>query len=122
VSRAEVTVSEKAWEHVLAAGKPHPTTFVQSSGERQTTKLARAPGGTCAVTSGLENLVIMKTAGSGFEGYIKDSFTTLPPTTDRLFGTALSAAWNYSADNLAFGALRIKIRAAYALRNGRGCS
>src|ERR1700723_1115228 len=24
VSRVEVTISEKAWEHVLAAGKPHP--------------------------------------------------------------------------------------------------
>jgi urate oxidase len=110
VSRAEVTISEKAWEHLLAAGKPHPTTFVQSSGERQTTRLVCTPGGKCAVTSGLENLVIMKTAGSGFEGYIKDSLTTLPPTADRLFGTALSADWNYSADRLAFPSLRSKIR------------
>jgi urate oxidase len=110
VSRAEVTISEKSWEHVLAAGKPHPTTFVQSSGERQTTRLARTPASRCTVTSGLENLVIMKTSGSGFEGYIKDSLTTLPPTADRLFGTALGADWNYSANNLAFPGLRTKIR------------
>jgi urate oxidase len=110
VASAEVTISEKAWEHVLATGKPHPTTFVQSSGERQTTKLACTPGAKCAVTSGLENLVIMKTSGSEFEGYIKDSLTTLPPTADRLFGTALSAEWNYSGNNLAFPALRTKIR------------
>ena len=110
VSRAEVTISEKAWEHLVSAGKPQPTAFVQSCGERQTTRLTRAPGGKCAVASGLENLVIMKTAGSGFEGYIKDSLTTLPPTADRLFGTALRADWNYSADNLAFVSLRAKIR------------
>lgn len=110
VSRAEVTISEKAWEHLVSAGKPQPTAFVQSSGERQTTRLTRAPGGKCSVASGLENLVIMKTAGSGFEGYIKDSLTTLPPTADRLFGTALRAIWNYSADNLAFVPLRAKIR------------
>jgi urate oxidase len=110
VSRVEVTISEKAWEHVLAAGKPHPSTFVQSSNERQTTKLACAPGAKCTVSSGLENLVIMKTSGSGFEGYIKDSLTTLPPTADRLFGTALSAEWNYGAGKLTFPALRTKIR------------
>jgi urate oxidase len=110
VSRAEVTIAEKAWEHLVAGGKPHPTAFVQTGGERRTAKLTRAPGGKCSVTSGLENLVIMKTAGSGFEGYVKDSLTTLPPTADRLFGTALRAQWNYTADNLAFVALRPKIR------------
>jgi urate oxidase len=110
VSRAEVTISEKAWEHLIADGKPHPTAFVQSGGERQTTRLTRARGGKCSVTSGLENLVIMKTVGSGFEGYIKDSLTTLPSTADRLFGTALRANWNYNSDNLGFVALRTKIR------------
>jgi urate oxidase len=110
VSQAEVSISEKAWEHLVSAGKPHPTAFAQSSGERRTTKLTCAPGGKCSVTSGLENLVIMKTAGSGFEGYIKDSLTTLPPTADRLFGTALRANWNYSADKLSFATLRTKIR------------
>src|SRR5579864_4436559 len=78
VSGAEVTVSEKAWERVAAGGKPHPTTFVLSSGELQTTKVERAQNGTFSIVSGLENLMIMKTAGSGFEGYIQDSLTTLP--------------------------------------------
>jgi urate oxidase len=110
VSHAEVSISETAWEHIVTGGKPHATAFVQSGVERQTTKLERASGGKCSVTSGLENLVIMKTAGSGFEGYIKDSLTTLPPTANRLFGTALRANWKYSADNLAFAALRNKIR------------
>ena len=52
----------------------------------------------------------MKRICSGFETCIKDSLTTLPPTADRLFGTALRANWNYSADNVAFAALRTKIR------------
>ena len=33
----------------------------------------------------------MKTADSAFEGYIKDSLTTLPETSDRLLGTAVRA-------------------------------
>jgi urate oxidase len=110
VSRAEVTVSEKAWERVAAGGKPHPTTFVLSSGELQTTKVERAQNGTFSIVSGLENLMIMKTAGSGFEGYIQDSLTTLPPTADRLFGTALGASWKYASADTGFHKLRAKIR------------
>jgi urate oxidase len=112
ISHAEVSISEKAWDHVESGGKPHPTTFVQSTGERQTTKVGRAQGGAFSVVSGVENLVILKTANSGFEGYIKDSLTTLPPTSDRLFGTALRAAWTYASPDLDFAKLRAKIRAA----------
>jgi len=110
VSHAEVSVAEKAWERAAAGGKPHPTTFVQSTGERQTTNVARAQKGEFSITSGLENLVILKTAGSGFEGYIQDSLTTLPPTSDRLFGTALRATWDYASADAGFEKLRAKIR------------
>ena len=37
VTRARVAISEKPWEHLLAGTGPHPTTFVQSSGELQIT-------------------------------------------------------------------------------------
>ncbi len=110
VSHAEVSVAEKTWDRVAVAGKPHPTTFVQSSGERATAKVSRAQGGKFSVTSKIENLVIMKTAGSGFEGYIQDSLTTLPPAADRLFGTALRANWTYSSEVVAFAPVRAKIR------------
>jgi urate oxidase len=52
----------------------------------------------------------MKTAKSGFEGYIQDSLTTLPQTADRLFGTAVRANWDYSAADLPFVSLRTRIR------------
>jgi urate oxidase len=111
VSEAEVSVSEKAWAHLQAGDrKPHPTTFVQSSGELQNTKVARTQGGKFSVASGFENLVTMKTARSAFEGYIKDSLTTLPESADRLFGTAIRANWTYTSATLAFEALRTKIR------------
>jgi len=110
VLRGEVTVSERAWEHVSVAGKPHPTTFMQSSAERQTTQVERAQGGKFSVVSGLENLIIMKTAGSGFAGYLQDSLTTLPPTSDRLFATALRARWTYPGAEENFQKLRAKIR------------
>src|SRR3984885_7028677 len=109
-SQAEGSIAEKAWERAVAAGKPHPTTFVQSSGERSTTKVSRSQHGKVSMESGIENLVIMKTAGSGFEGYIQNSLTTLPPAADRLFGTALKANWKYGSAIVGFGPVRAKIR------------
>lgn len=110
VSSGQVAISEKAWEHLHVSGKPHPTTFVQSSAERQTTEVRIARDGKASIQSGLENLVILKTAGSEFVGFIKDSLTTLPEATDRLFGTAARARWNYASSDLPFPSLRHKIR------------
>jgi urate oxidase len=52
----------------------------------------------------------MKTAQSAFAGYVRDSLTTLPETTDRLLGTAVRANWNYSLGDLSFVSLRAKVR------------
>jgi urate oxidase len=110
VTKAQVEIAEKAWEHLMIDGSAHPTAFVQASGERQTTTVQRSQNSSFSLNSGLENLIIMKTADSGFEGYIQDSLTTLPPTNDRLLGTALSASWNYSSADISFAELRMRIR------------
>jgi urate oxidase len=110
VSAAEVSISEKCWEHLQSQGKSYPTAFVQTSGEIQTARLTRTQSGDCSVTSGLEDLVIMKTSGSAFEGYIQDSLTTLPPARDRLLGTSMRASWNYTQAGVPFRALRAKVR------------
>lgn len=110
VSAAEVSVSDKAWEHLATRGKAHPTTFVETSSEHQTTTVRKGETGEFAVSGGLEGLILMKTSGSAFEGYIQDSLTTLQPAKDRLLGTALSANWKYSRADLAFNLLRGKVR------------
>jgi len=107
---ASVVISEKTWEHLQTPGKSHATTFVQSSGECQVTEVRAQRNGALSVRSGLDHLVIMKTAGSEFVGFIKDSLTTLPEATDRLFGTEVSARWKYSSPSARFRALRAAIR------------
>ena len=82
-----VEIREKLWERLEIDGKPNPTSFQQSSRELQTTSVTRSRTRGVIVTSGLCDLVILKTADSAFEGYIKGSLTTLRETSDRLFGT-----------------------------------
>jgi urate oxidase len=85
---------------------------MRGSNELQTTSVERAQKGKFHILSGLDNLVLLKTANSGFEGYVTDSLTTLPETKDRLFGTAVSAGWRYTSANLNFDAVRTTLREA----------
>ena len=110
VSACQVKLSEKKWEHLPIDGKPHPTTFLLASAEVQTAEVTQNRSGRLAVRSGLENLTILKTAGSEFVGFIKDSLTTLPEASDRLFGTTVRARWGYASADVAFETLRSSIR------------
>jgi urate oxidase len=110
VSVARASISEKTWEHLSTDESPHPTTFVQSSGECQTAEVIANRNEAPTVRSGFDNLVILKTAGSEFVGFIQDPLTTLPESTDRLFGTAVTARWNYLSPTVPFTTLRPKIR------------
>jgi urate oxidase len=112
VGQAAINIAGASWDHALVGGKPHPSTFVRGSSESQTTAVTCAQGGGPTVTSGLENLVVLKTANSGFEGYLRDPLTTLPETADRLLGTAMRAQWRYKSAALPFEPLRNKLRDA----------
>lgn len=112
VSSAEVRIEGAIWKRLTVDGRPHRDSFARGSGELQTTSVERSQEDEFAIASGLENLVILKTANSSFEGYIKESLTTLPETKDRLFGTALAATWSYTSSDLAFDSERQKIRDA----------
>jgi urate oxidase len=110
VESVSIRIESTLWKRLTVDGEPHPTAFMRGSNELQTTSVERAQKGAFHVLSGLDNLVLLKTANSGFEGYIKDSLTTLPETKDRLFGTAVSAEWRYTSANLNFDTVRTTLR------------
>jgi urate oxidase len=110
VSSAEVVIESTLWKRLSVDGKPFPTAFMRGSDERQTTTVARQQNAPFTITAGLDHLTILKTSQSAFTGYIKDSLTTLPETTDRLFGTALKAEWPYTSEGIAAGIDFNKVR------------
>jgi urate oxidase len=110
VAHAAIHIASTSWENALVDGKPHPSTFIRGSEEYETTAITRSQGAEASVTSGLENLVILKTAQSGFEGFLRDSLTTLPETADRLLGTSMRAQWKYESGTASFAPLRTKLR------------
>jgi urate oxidase len=99
VSAARVEVEEYAWQRVTVAGAGHPHTFTRSGQDVRTTAVTVAgtgPGQRSWVVSGLRDLVVLKTTGSEFSGFLKDRYTTLAETRDRVLATSLAAHWRYA--------------------------
>ena len=98
VTGARVEVEEYPWERISVAGRPHPHAFARASNEVRTTAVTvtagdQAPG--CWVVSGLDGLVVLKSTGSEFHGFLKDRYTTLAEADDRILATSLTARWRY---------------------------
>ena len=96
VSSARVTVDEHVWERAVVDGAPHDHTFVQSSQEVRTVVVTMEDG-RAHVLSGLSGLVLLKSTGSEFSGFLVDEYTTLAPTNDRVMATSVSARWLWSS-------------------------
>jgi urate oxidase len=91
VGRATVRIEEHLWTRIHAeAGGDHA--FVRSGAELRTAEVTY-DGASTTVRSGLRDLVLLKSTGSEFRGYVRDRYTTLPETDDRVLATAVDASW-----------------------------
>lgn len=106
VSKASAEIAEKSWKQVLVDGVSHDTTYQLAGPELQTTIVAQDRSQAREIHSGVDGLIILKTTKSAFTGYIKDKLTTLPESTDRLFGTRATATWKYSSPPADYAAVR----------------
>ncbi len=94
VREAEIQISERRWDRLVVDGQPHPHSF-QAGGEGRMFTHVTCDRTTKTVRSGIRDLVILKSTGSGFENYPKDEFTTLPETADRILATSFSSTWTF---------------------------
>lgn len=83
------------WDRIKAHGSEHDHSFVRNGQEVRTAVVVR-DGNTTHLISGLKDLTVLKTTQSGFVGYPRDKYTTLPETTDRILATDVSARWRYN--------------------------
>lgn len=90
VSRTEISIEERAWDRI------GETAFQGSSRERRTARVSRRRD-SLVVESGLKDLLILKSAQSGFAGFKRDRYTTLNETNDRILATSLTTVWTHAA-------------------------
>ena len=113
VQGCRVEIDEYAWERIRVGGREHDHSWVRLGQEVRTTILTvdgKPPLGTETLVSGLKELVVLKSTGSEFSGFLTDPYTTLAPTQDRILATALTARWRYVGTEVDWATSYARIR------------
>lgn len=98
VTGARIAVEDYAWERIVVGDTEHDHAFVRKGQEVRTTLVTVEGEGEnqqVTVSSGLKDLVLLKSTGSQFRGFLRDEYTTLEETDDRVMATSLAARWRY---------------------------
>jgi urate oxidase len=111
VSVATARLREHAWEGL--PGSEHA--FQRGAGGTRVHEVSGDAQG-LRHAGGLEDLLVLRTAGSAFAGFDRDRFTTLPETKDRILATAVAARWDYTdePDEGAWARVRDTLLEAFA--------
>ena len=94
--RVTIDLKEHLWSRIPMDGGEHGQAFVREGPETRTAHV-RLDGLETQVHAGVADLMIMKSAHSAFSGFMRDEFTTLADTRDRLLATSLTATWRYDS-------------------------
>ena len=101
VSSVRVKLLEHRWNRI------HEHGFVRDTGKHTAT--IEGDGTNFSVSSGIDELFVLKTTNSGWEGYLFEQFTTLPETNDRILATVVTAHWLYNTPNVDYDAVWNKV-------------
>ncbi|XP_028259116.1 uricase [Parambassis ranga] len=96
VLRAKVYMEEAPWKRLERNGREHVHAFILSSEAQRFCDAEQNLNGMPVVHSGVKNMKVLKTTQSGFEGFLRDRFTTLQDTRDRCFATSVYSRWRYN--------------------------
>jgi urate oxidase len=113
VHSARVDVDEYCWERITVAGAAHPHAFARTGTEVRTATAVvegKGSGQQVWVLSGLHDLVLLKSTGSEFAGFLHDEYTTLAETHDRVLATSLTSRWRYLHPDVDWSAAYASVR------------
>ncbi|XP_072504968.1 uricase isoform X2 [Notamacropus eugenii] len=96
VTRAKVYIEQVPWKRLEKNGVEHAHAFINTPTGTHFCEVEQSPNGPPTIHSGIKDMKVLKTTQSGFEGFIKDQFTTLSEVKDRCFATQVYCKWRYS--------------------------
>jgi len=110
IDGAGASICSTAWTPIRSHAGTHSAAFIQTGPELATATVTRSRNAAAQVISGLDQVTILKTAGSAFAGFRKDKLTTLKETQDRLLGTVMTADWKHINVSADFDDVRARVR------------
>jgi urate oxidase len=110
VEGARVEIEEFAWERVVIDGVEHDHTWTRAGREVRTAAITVDATGEYVI-GGFKDLVILKSTGSEFAGFLVDEYTTLEETHDRVMATSLVARWRFGTTDVDWNAVYPQVKA-----------
>ena len=92
---AHVKVITHRWTRMSIDGKLHPHSFYRDGAETRVTEAVVRRGNGIHIKSGISGLLVLKSTGSQFHGFVRDEYTTLPEVWDRILSTEVGSVWNW---------------------------
>ncbi|KAI0350730.1 uricase [Trametes cingulata] len=107
LTKAFISIEQLRWQRIpVAQGagqdpKPHPHAFYRDGDDKRTVEAEiDASAGkdhiVARVSSGIKDLLVLKTTGSAFERFVRDEYTTLAEVDDRIFSTAVDLQYRFA--------------------------
>ena len=109
VEGARVEIEEFAWQRAVVDGVEHDHTWTRLGQETRTAAITVDATGEYVI-GGFKDLVILKSTGSEFAGFLSDEYTTLPETRDRVMATSLVAKWRFGSTTVDWNAVYPQVR------------
>lgn len=110
VGNATVAIREHRWTPIPTDGGPARDAFMRLGDYARTVAVSVGRDRPLRIEAGIDELTVMKTAGSAFSGFPRDAYTTLPETDDRIMATRVCATWRYGATDLDWDAVYDGVR------------
>lgn len=97
ITTARIRIEEYAWERIPPSdAREARHSFVRANRETRTAQITY-DGERWQIISGLGGLTVLNSTDSEFHGYVKDRYTTLAETRDRILATEVNARWRHGA-------------------------
>lgn len=93
ITVANVKIVTHRWTRMSIDGKPHPHSFYRDGSETRDVEAKITRGRGIDIRSSIVGLLVLKSTGSAFHGFVRDEYTTLPEVWDRILSTDVDATW-----------------------------
>ncbi|KAL8728334.1 MAG: hypothetical protein Q9166_005477 [cf. Caloplaca sp. 2 TL-2023] len=93
IHSAQVKIVVHRWTRMTIDGKPHPHSFLRDGADTRKIEAVATEGKGIDIRSAIAGLLVLKSTGSAFHGFIRDEYTTLPEVSDRILSTEVDCGW-----------------------------
>jgi urate oxidase len=112
VQSAFVEIRQTNWARIKVDDKPHDHSFICGGPDLWTATAIASRSGSPSISSGISDMLVLKTTKSAFKDFVTDKYRTLKDADDRIFATKLTASWDFISPSSDFKTVRSKIHSA----------